>query len=191
MFQQLRTATLVLIVLTILTGVLYPLGVTFVAQLAFPHRASGSLMQHGDRVIGSELIGQSFSRPEHFWGRLSATSPVPYNAAASAGSNFGPLHPDLKKAAAARIAALGPDALRGQSVPVDLVTASASGLDPHISPAAAEVQVPRIAVSRKMSEDDVRDLVRRYTESRQYGILGEPRVNVLKLNIALDHPQEN
>ncbi len=189
MLQQLRTATLLLLALTILTGGIYPLLVTAVAQVAFPRQANGSLMQSGDQVIGSELIGQSFQKPEYFWGRLSATSPMPYNAAASSGSNYGPLHPDLKTAAAARIAALQAGGVEGTRIPVDLVTASGSGLDPHISPAAAEFQVSRIATSRRMTKDAVRELVRQHTEGRQLGVLGEPRVNVLRLNRALDQQQ--
>lgn len=191
MFLQLRTATLVLLAMTVLTGGIYPLVVTAIAQVAFPKQANGSLIQHGEQITGSELIGQPFSRPEYFWGRLSATGPFPYNAAASSGSNFGPLHPGLKEGAEARISALHTAGSSGKTVPVDLVTASGSGLDPHISPAAAELQVPRIAESRKMSEDAVRELVLQSTESRQLGILGEPRVNVLRLNLALDQRQGN
>jgi K+-transporting ATPase ATPase C chain len=191
MIQQLRTATLLLIAMTILTGGLYPLVVMAIAQVAFPAQANGSLMRQGEQVVGSELIGQPFSRPDYFWGRLSATSPFPYNAAASSGSNFGPLHPGLKEAAEGRIAALQAAGSAGKTIPVDLVTASASGLDPHISPAAAEFQVRRVAASRKMSEDAVRELVRQSTEGRQLGVLGEPRVNVLRLNLALDRENEN
>ncbi|MCO6455387.1 MAG: potassium-transporting ATPase subunit KdpC [Pirellulaceae bacterium] len=189
MIQQLRTATLVLIALTILTGGIYPLLVTAIAQLAFPHQANGGLIRQGERVAGSELIGQPFSGPHYFWGRLSATVPFPYNAAASSGSNFGPLHPGLKEAAEARIAALRAAGSPAGAIPVDLVTASASGLDPHISPAAAEFQVQRVAVSRRMSEDAVRELIGQSTEGRQLGVLGEPRVNVLQLNLALDRLQ--
>ncbi|ADG67703.1 potassium-transporting ATPase, C subunit [Planctopirus limnophila DSM 3776] len=191
MLQQLRTATLVLIAMTILTGGVYPLVVTIVAQVAFPRQANGSLIQQGEQITGSELIGQPFSRPVYFWGRLSATGPHPYNAAASSGSNFGPLHPGLKETAEDRILALHAAGSSGKVVPVDLVTASGSGLDPHISPAAAEFQVPRIAAARKMSEGAVRDLVSQYTEGRQLGILGESRVNVLRLNLALDQRQGN
>ena len=191
MLQQLRTATLILIALTILTGGVYPLVVTAIAQVVFPSAANGSLIRQGEQVVGSDLIGQPFSRPDYFWGRLSATAPVPYNAAASSGSNFGPLHPGLKAAAEARISALKAAGSTGTSIPVDLVTASASGLDPHISPAAAEFQVPRIAASRKMSEEDVRALVRQNTAGRQLGVLGEPRVNVLRLNLALDQRKSN
>lgn len=191
MFQQLRTATLVLIAMTVLTGGIYPLVVTAIAQVAFPRQANGSLIQQGEQIAGSELIGQPFSRPEYFWGRLSATGPFPYNAAASSGSNFGPLNPGLKEAAEARLLALHAAGSSGKVVPVDLVTASGSGLDPHISPAAAEFQVPRIAASTKMSENAVRELVRQSTEGRQLGVLGEPRVNVLRLNLALDQRQGN
>lgn len=191
MFQQLRTATLVLIAMTILTGVVYPLVVTAVARWAFTSQANGSLIQKGERVAGSELIGQPFSRPEYFWGRLSATSPFPYNAAASSGSNFGPLHPGLKQAAEERISALKAAGSPGERIPVDLVTASASGLDPHISPSAAEFQVSRVVKSRKIPEETVRDLVRQSTEGRRFGVLGEPRVNVLRLNLALDQQKVN
>ena len=191
MIQQLRTATLVLVAMTVLTGGVYPLVVTAIAQVAFPRQANGSLIQQTEQITGSELIGQPFSRPEYFWGRLSATGPFPYNAAASSGSNFGPLHPGLKEAAEARISALRTVGSSGKTVPVDLVTASGSGLDPHISPAAAEFQAPRVARSRKMSEDAVRELVRQHTEGRQLGVLGEPRVNVLRLNLALDQRQGN
>ncbi len=191
MIQQLRTATLVLIAMTILTGGVYPLAVTVIAQAVFPRQANGSLIQQGEQTAGSELIGQPFSRPEYFWGRLSATGPQSYNAAASSGSNFGPLHPALKEAAEARISALHAAGSSGKTVPVDLVTASGSGLDPHISPAAAEFQVARIAVSRKMSEDAVRELVSQHTKGRQFGVLGEPRVSVLQLNLALDQRQAN
>jgi potassium-transporting ATPase KdpC subunit len=172
--------------MTILTGAIYPLVVTAIAQVVFQKQANGSLIQHRERLVGSDLIGQPFSLPEYFWGRLSATSPIPYNAAASSGSNFGPLHPGLKEAAEARMAALKQAGSEWTKVPVDLITASASGLDPHISPAAAEFQVSRIAKIRRIPEDTLRQLVRQYTENRQFGVLGEPRVNVLQLNLALD-----
>ncbi len=189
MFQQLRTATMVLLVLTVLLGGIYPLVVTVIVQVVFPNQANGSLVRIASRTVGSDLIGQPFSKPGYFWGRLSATGPVPYNAAASTGSNFGPMHPDLKNAAEARIAALGVTESRPVPIPVDLVTASGSGLDPHISPAAAEYQVPRIAAARKMPEDLVRKLVQEHTEGRQFGMLGEPRVHVLRLNLSLDQQQ--
>ena len=186
MLPQLRTAIVVLTLLTLLTGVAYPSLVTLIAQLTFPHQADGSIVQIDGQAVGSELLGQPFSRPEYFWGRLSATAPFPYNAAASSGSNFGPLHPDLVKNAETRIESLRALDRQVASIPVDLVTASGSGLDPHISPAAAEVQVCRVAAARKMTENEVRDLVRRNTEPRQFGVLGEPRVHVVRLNIALD-----
>jgi K+-transporting ATPase ATPase C chain len=186
MWRQLQTSLIVLAGITVLTGVIYPLLTTVIAQTAFPHQANGSLIARDGKAVGSELIGQPFTRPEYFWGRLSATSPVPYNAAASSGSNYGPLHPSLTENAAARIEALREHDLETATVPVDLATASGSGLDPHISPAAAEAQVKRVAAARKMTLEQVRALVRGHTESRQFGMLGEPRVNVLKLNLALD-----
>jgi potassium-transporting ATPase KdpC subunit len=152
----------------------------------FPHQAEGSLMREGEKVIGSELIGQAFTKPESFWGRLSATGPFPYNAAVSSGSNYGPLNPALQDAVKGRIDALRQYGGAADPVPVDLVTASGSGLDPHISPAAAEYQVARVAAARKLPEEAVRELVRKFTEDRQFGLLGEPRVNVLKLNLGLD-----
>lgn len=190
MLTQLRTAILMLLVLTILTGVVYPLIVTAIAQVAFPHQAHGSLIMTDGRVVGSELIGQSFSEPQYFWGRLSATSPVPYNAAASSGSNYGPLHPDLKTAAEKRITALTTDGTPASNIPVDLITASGSGLDPHVSPAAAEYQVPRVAKTRGLTEDQVRELVRQHTSKHQWGLLGEPHVHVLRLNLALNALQK-
>lgn len=186
MLSNLRTSVIVLLLLTLVTGVAYPCLVTLIAQLAFPHQANGSVIQIDGKPIGSEWIGQPFSRPGYFWGRLSATTPFPYNATASTGSNLGPLHPELVKAAKIRIDALRASDPRLASFPVDLVTASGSGLDPEISPAAADVQVPRVAAARRMPEDRIRTLVRQYTEPRQLGVLGEPRVNVLRLNLALD-----
>jgi len=185
--SQLRPALVALVLLTAITGVIYPLAVTGLAQAFFPHQANGSIIMKGERALGSELIGQPFDDPQYFWGRLSATSPFPYNAAASSGSNLGPLNPDLIKMAQARIGALrAADPANTTPIPVDLVTASASGLDPHISLAAALYQVPRVARARGLGEDQVRSLVMQFTEGRQFGILGEPRVNVLKLNLALD-----
>lgn len=186
MLAQLRTATALLIVMTVLTGGVYPLIVTLIAQGLFAHQANGSLIRADGKLMGSELIGQSFSRPEYFWGRLSATSPGPYNAAASSGSNLGPLNPALKQAAEVRIAALQAAGGPTESVPVDLVTASGSGLDPHISLAAAEFQVARVAAARGLTAEALRELVARHTLGRQLGVLGEPRVNVLLLNRALD-----
>ena len=187
MRTQLRPAIVSFVLLTLITGIVYPLAVTGLAQAFFPHQASGSLMVRNGQALGSELIGQPFNDPKYFWGRLSATSPFPYNGAASSGSNLGPLNADLVKAAQARINALrdaDPDST--MPIPVDLVTASGSGLDPHISVAAALYQVPRVARARGLGEDQVRALAARFTEGRQFGILGEPRVNVLKLNLALD-----
>lgn len=187
MKHQLRPALMMLLVLTVLTGVMYPLAVTGLAHLLFPTQANGSLMTRDGKVIGSELIGQYFDEPQYFWGRPSATSPYPYNAAASSGSNLGPTNPVLIEAVKTRVAALrAADPGNEAPVPVDLVTASGSGLDPHISPAAALYQVHRVARVRGVQESQVKDLVALHTEERQFGVLGEPRVNVLKLNLALD-----
>ena len=186
MFQQLRIATKLLLVVTLLTGVVYPAIVTAIAQVAFAPRANGSLLRQDEQIVGSELIGQPFTKPEYFWGRLSATAPYPYNAASSGGSNFGPLNPAFKDAVEARIAALKREGTLSGAIPVDLVTSSGSGLDPQISPAAAEFQLLRIATARKLPEEAVRRIVRQQTAGRQFGVLGEPRVNVLKLNLALD-----
>jgi potassium-transporting ATPase KdpC subunit len=185
--SQLRPAILILILFTLITGFLYPLAVTGIAQLVFPHQANGSLIVRNGKVTGSSLIGQSFDDPKYFWGRLSATSGFPYNAAASSGSNLGPLNPAFIAAVQARITALNvADPGNTQPIPVDLVTASGSGLDPDISIAAALYQVPRVAQARGMTESAVIALVNEYTEGRQLGFLGEPRVNVLQLNLALD-----
>jgi K+-transporting ATPase ATPase C chain len=190
MRAQLGPAVALLILLTLITGVIYPLVVTGLAQMLFPRQAHGSLVVDDGQVLGSELIGQPFDDPQYFWSRLSATSPFPYNAAASSGSNLGPLNPDLVRAARARVNALRvADPGNTAPIPVDLVTASASGLDPHISVAAALYQVPRVARARGKSQESVRRLVARYTEGRQFGLLGEPRVNVLELNLALDGAQ--
>jgi K+-transporting ATPase ATPase C chain len=187
MWHHLRIIILFLAVFTVITGVLYPLAVTGIAQIAFHHQANGSLIEQNGNVTGSELIGQPFSDPEYFWSRLSATSPAPYNAAASSGSNLGPTNPELIKAVQVRINALkAVDPNNNQAVPVDLVTFSASGLDPDISLAAANYQVERVARYRGIRSETVFGLVARFTEGRQLGILGEPRVNVLKLNQALD-----
>jgi K+-transporting ATPase ATPase C chain len=186
MFNPLRTSCLMLVSLSILTGVIYPLVVTGIAQVFFPVQANGSLLKVDGREVGSALIGQPFTQPKYFWGRLSATGPVPDNAAASSGTNYGPMHPERKAAAERRIAALAADGTPTTSVPVDLVTASGSGLDPHISPAAAEFQVPRVAKVRGLAEDQVRALVASHTLERQFGVLGERRVNVLQLNLSLD-----
>jgi K+-transporting ATPase ATPase C chain len=187
MIQQLRISVLMLVSMTLLTGVLYPFVVTGIAQVVFPHQANGSLIMNGDRIVGSELVGQSFSDSKYFWGRLSATSPVPYSAATSGGSNYGPLHPSLKNAAVDRVAQLSKAQKIEGAVPIDLLTASGSGLDPHISLEAAEFQVARVAAARGTSEDGIRELVKRNTLGRQWMLFGEPTVNVLKLNLALDH----
>ena len=187
MKAQIRPALLMFLVLTVLTGLIYPLAVTGLAQLLFPHQSNGSLIVHDGKVIGSELIGQYFDAPRYFWGRPSATSPFPYNAASSAGSNLGPTNPVLAEAVKARIAVLkAADPDNGRPIPVDLVTASGSGLDPHISPASAAYQVSRVARARGIQQDVVRQLVTRHTEDRQLGFLGEPRVNILLVNRALD-----
>jgi K+-transporting ATPase ATPase C chain len=187
MLSQMKSATLMLVALTFVTGVIYPLAVTGIAQLAFPHQANGSLIVKDGKTAGSELIGQPFSDPGHFWSRPSATGPVPYNAGASSGSNLGPLNTALTDAVAARVKALR-DADPGNAlpVPVDLVTASGSGLDPHISPAAAQYQISRVARIRGLDPARVRELVARHTTARQLGVLGEPAVNVVMLNLALD-----
>ncbi|HEY2806314.1 MAG TPA: potassium-transporting ATPase subunit KdpC [Gemmatimonadales bacterium] len=187
MLKELRPSILVLAVLSIVTGVMYPALITGIAALAFPRQANGSLLTGRDgQVVGSRLIGQQFSGPRYFWGRLSATAPA-YNASASSGSNYGPLNPALDSMVRARIAALrAADPGNSKIVPVDLVTASGSGLDPEISPASARYQVPRVARSRGLSDGVVRALVAGHTSGRTFGVLGEPRVNVLLLNLALD-----
>jgi K+-transporting ATPase ATPase C chain len=187
MLKMLRQSLVTLLVLGVVVGVVYPLAVTGIAQGLFSHKAGGSMIVQDTKTMGSELIGQPFSEPDYFWSRPSATSPVPYNAAASSGSNLGPTNPALIAAVEARILALrAADPGNTEPVPVDLVTASASGLDPHISPAAAEYQVARVARSRGLAEDVVRALVTEHTQGRQWGLFGEPRVNVLELNLALD-----
>jgi potassium-transporting ATPase KdpC subunit len=183
----LRQGIVLFLGLTVITGIAYPLLVTGIAQAAFPHEAGGSLIETNGKVAGSSLIGQAFTEPRYFWGRPSATTPAAYNAAASTGSNQGPTNPALTDAAKQRIAALrAADPGNSAPVPVDLVTASGSGLDPEISPAAAEYQVGRVAKARGVAADKVRELVAANTKGRQFGILGEPRVNVLELNLALD-----
>jgi len=187
MVRTFRDALLMLIALTLLTGVVYPVLVTVLAQLGMKSAAEGSLVERDGKAVGSVLIGQPFSDPKYFWGRASATSPMPYNAGASSGSNQGPLNPALADAVKARIEALrAADPENKAPVPVDLVTASASGLDPHISPAAADYQVARVAKARGVPPDRVRALVAESTQGRQLGFLGEPVVNVLQLNLALD-----
>jgi K+-transporting ATPase ATPase C chain len=188
MLSQLKPALILLFIFTLLTGVVYPLVVTGIAQVAFPSQANGSLIIQNGKVVGSQLIGQQFDDPKYFWGRLSATSPEPYNAASSSGSNLGPANPALTSAVEARIQALrAADLSNTAPLPVDLVTSSGSGLDPDISVAAALYQVHRVAVARGLTDAQVQALVNQYIEGRQFGFLGEPRVNVLKLNLALDH----
>lgn len=182
-----RPALVLFAALTLVTGIAYPLAVTGIARVAFPWEASGSLITDDGRLIGSALIGQSFSDPRHFWGRPSATGPFPYNAAASSGSNQGPLNPALVEVVKGRMEALTTaDPGNGLAVPVDLVTASGSGLDPHISVAAARYQAARVARLRKLPLEQVQSLIDRHAEGRSFGFLGEPRVNVLKLNLDLD-----
>jgi K+-transporting ATPase ATPase C chain len=187
MLKELRPTLVVLVVLSLLTGVFYPALMTGFSAALFPHQARGSLIATADgRVVGSRLIGQAFTSPRYFWSRLSATSPA-YNASASSGSNFGPLNPALDSAVRARVAALrAADPGNTAPVPVDLVTASGSGLDPDISPAAARYQVARVARARGAGQETVAALVAAHTAGRTFGVLGEPRVNVLQLNLALD-----
>jgi K+-transporting ATPase ATPase C chain len=187
MFQSFLPALRMLAVLTLLTGVAYPYLVTGIAQFAFPRAANGSLIVAGGKTVGSALIGQPFDDPKYFWSRPSATSPMPYNAAASSGSNQGPRNPALADAVKDRVKALrDADPDNKAPVPVDLVTASGSGLDPEISIAAAEFQVSRVAKARGIPADKVRALVAANTAGRTFGILGEPRVTVLQLNLALE-----
>jgi len=199
MMSLLRPAIVIFVLLSILTGVLYPLAVTGVAQVAFPEKAKGSLITADHKPIGSSLVGQEFSDPKYFWGRLSATGPVPYTAfnanrsTGSSGSNLGPSNPALLENVKARIEALHTADVAAryqrpadQKIPVDLVTSSASGLDPHISLAAAEYQVPRVAKARGLDESKLREMVADHAHSRQLGVLGEPVVNILELNLSLD-----
>lgn len=183
----LRPAITLLVLLSAITGVVYPLAVTGIAQGLFPQAAGGSLILKDGKPVGSELIGQNFTDPKYFWGRPSATGPQPNNASASSGSNQGPLNPALTEAVKGRIGALkAADPDNKLPIPADLVSASASGLDPHISPAAANYQIERVARTRQLSPAQVRQLVEQQTEGRQWGVFGEPRVNVFKLNLALD-----
>ena len=187
MRTEIRAALVVLLVFTVLTGLVYPLALTGAARLLFPRQAEGSLIVRGGNVVGSRPVGQPFSAPGYLWGRLSATQPVPCDGSASSGSNLGPLNPALLEAARARIAALrAADPAACGPVPVDLVTASGSGLDPHVGPAAAEYQVARVARARGLPVAVVREVVRRHTSGRTLGLLGEPRVNVLEVNLELD-----
>lgn len=182
-----RPAIVSLVALTLITGLIYPTAVTGIAALLFHQQAEGSLIMRGDSAIGSELIGQSFTGPQYFWSRPSATGPVPYNGAASSGSNLGPTNPAQLEAVKERVQALeAADPGNTTPIPIDLVTASGSGLDPHITPAAAEYQVSRVARARGLTEDSIRAVVRRFTRARTLGILGEATVTVLPLNLALD-----
>jgi len=182
-----RNSLMSLLLFTILTGIIYPLAVTGIAQAIFPRQANGSIITKNGKAVGSELIGQQFDDTKYFWGRLSATTPYPYNGGSSTGSNLGPNNPDLMKAVQARIDALhAVDPGNQTKIPVDLVTASGSGLDPHISIAAAEYQIHRVAKWRGMDESAVRELISRYSQGRWLGLIGEPVVNVLELNLALD-----
>lgn len=185
--QECRPAVSIFLFLTLLTGVIYPLSVTWIAGWVFPNQADGSLIERDGRVVGSQWIGQPFDDPKYFWGRPSATGPFAYNASASSGSNLGPTNDALKKAVADRAALLKTaDPENTSPVPVDLVTASGSGLDPHISPASAEYQIHRVAKARGLEEEVVRGLVSEHVEGRQMGVFGEPRINVLEINLALD-----
>jgi len=187
MFKEIRPAVVSFLLLTLLTGIAYPLVVTGISQAVMTDKANGSLIMKDGKAVGSSLIGQSFSDPKYFWSRPSATSPMPNNPTGSSGSNLGPTNPALTDAVKSRVQALrDADPGNQQPVPVDLVTASASGLDPHISPAAAYYQLARVARIRNLSPDVVGKLVEEHTAGRQFGILGEPRVNVLELNLALD-----
>jgi K+-transporting ATPase ATPase C chain len=187
MGKLLRQSLMMLLLMTLITGVIYPLAVTGIAQLLFARTANGSLIEHDGKPLGSELIGQPFADPKYFWGRPSATTPFAYNSALSTGSNQGPTNPALIDAVKQRVEALrAADPGNSAPLPVDLVTASASGLDPHISPAAAQYQIARVARARGTAVADVEKAVDAATEGRQLGVLGEPRVNVLKLNLALD-----
>jgi K+-transporting ATPase ATPase C chain len=187
MIKLLRQSVMVLVVFSLLTGIAYPLLVTAVAQVCCSRQANGSLLMRGDQPIGSSLLAQPFTDEKYFWPRPSATTPQPYNGVASGGSNLGPTNPAQIDAVKKNLAALKQaDPANSSVVPVDLVTASGSGLDPHISPAAAEYQVARVARARRLDPQQVRELVAKHTDLRQWGIFGEPHVNVLELNLALD-----
>jgi K+-transporting ATPase ATPase C chain len=187
MFKIIRSSLMSLLLFTLLTGIIYPLAVTGISQAIFPRQANGSIIVKNERPVGSTLIGQQFVGPQYFWGRLSATTPYPYNSGSSAGSNLGPNNPDLMKAVQARIGALrAVDPGNDAKIPVDLVTASGSGLDPHISQAAAEFQIHRVAKARGLDDEKVRDLIARSSTGRWLGVIGEPVVNVLELNLDLD-----
>jgi K+-transporting ATPase ATPase C chain len=181
--KTIRETVLVFVALTLLTGIAYPLLITVIGQIVFPHKANGSLIERDGQLVGSELIGQIFTDPKYFWGRPSAAG---YSSGASSGSNLGPTNPAQFDAVKQRLADLQSAHGTNAKIPIDMVTASASGLDPHISPVAAALQVNRVAAARKLSADQVMELVTEHTEGRALGVLGEPRVNVLKLNLAID-----
>ncbi|KTD01025.1 potassium-transporting ATPase subunit KdpC [Fluoribacter gormanii] len=195
--KQIKTALMFLLVFSLLTGLIYPAVVTGLAQIFFPYQANGSLLRLNDKLIGSALIGQYFDAPNYFWGRPSATAPFPYNAAHSTGSNMGPSNPEFLSIVKQRVDTLRQFNLEDQNkmvnqlIPVDLVTASASGLDPEISPLAAYYQIPRIAKARHISEQEIQDLVNQLIKKRTLHLLGEPRISVLELNLALDHIRTN
>jgi potassium-transporting ATPase KdpC subunit len=185
--EHIKPAILIFIILTIITGILYPLFVTGIAQVFFHNKANGSLVYQNGKAIGSSLIGQPYDDPKYFWGRLSATSPIQFNSASSSGSNLGPSNPALVEAVQARTKALKTvDPENKNPIPIDLVTSSASGLDPHISPASAYYQIPRISRLRGLPQNMVEDIVRQHTKGRLLGIIGEPVVNVLEANLELD-----
>lgn len=186
MLREMRAAFVLLLCMSVLTGIVYPLAVTAASRVAFDHQANGSLIVENGVVRGSKLIGQAFDDAKYFWGRPSATGPVPFDATASSGSNLGPTNPALASAIQARVAVLRAQPGGTGPIPVDLVTASGSGLDPHISPAAARLQIERVAARRAMDRARVAELVAQHIETRTFGFLGEPRVNVLELNLALD-----
>ena len=187
MATMIRNSLMSLLLFTLLTGIIYPLVVTGIAQVIFPHQANGSIITKNGKAVGSHLIGQQFKDPKYFWGRLSATTPNPYNGGSSSGSNLGPNNPDIMKAVQSRGDALrSADPANSAKIPIDLVTASASGLDPHITPAAAEYQIHRVAKARRFDEARVREAVKENTVERLFGLIGEPVVNIIKLNLALD-----
>ena len=190
MFTMIRNSLMSLLLFTILTGLMYPLAVTGLAQAIFPSQANGSIIMKSGKTVGSRLIGQQFANPKYFWGRLSATTPYPYNGGSSSGSNLGQNNPALMTAVQGRIDALrAADPGNESKVPVDLVTASGSGLDPHISQAAAEYQINRVAKTRGLDQTSVRTVIAKHTQGRWIGLIGEPVVNVLELNLALDGQQ--
>jgi K+-transporting ATPase ATPase C chain len=185
--QQIKPAILIFVILSFITGIIYPLLITGAGRMFFPDRANGSLIYRHNKPVGSTLIGQPFDDPKYFWGRLSATAPVPFNPAASSGSNFGPMNPGLIEAVNIRIKALrAADPGNSNLIPVDLVTFSASGLDPHISLAAAYYQLPRVARIRGLTQESLKKIITSHTQGRWLGLIGEPTVNVLELNLALD-----